>query len=92
MKAISITTDAHITMGEIDAEDLFENYELHGLTGRYQLSIAVKPIDLLPKSKITLNRIASRLFKGAVIGDCVINSDDENEIEPFFKELMDKHF
>ena len=41
MKAIFITIDANITMGEIDNDDKFENYELHGLTGKYQLSIAV---------------------------------------------------
>ena len=73
-------------------EDLFENYEWHGLTGKYQLSIAVKPLHLLPKSKITLNRIAARLFNGAIIGDCVIVSDNENEIESFFKKLMDKYY
>ena len=49
MKAIFITTDANIAMGEIDAEDLFENYELHIRTSKYQLSIGVKPLHLLPK-------------------------------------------
>ena len=44
MKAIFITTDANTTMGEIDTDDLFENYELHCLTSRYQSKISVKPI------------------------------------------------
>ena len=41
--------------------------------------------DLLPKSKRIINNIGSRLFNGAIIGDCVIVSDDGNEIEPFLK-------
>ena len=48
--------------------------------------------DLLPKSKRIINNIGSRLFKGAIIGDCVIVSDNGNEIELFFKELMDKYY
>ena len=92
MKAIFITTDANIAMGEIDAEDLFENYELHIRTSKYQLSIGVKPLHLLPKSKRIINNIGSRLFNGAIIGDCVIVSDDENVIEAYFKKLMDKYY
>ena len=92
MKAILISTDANIVMGDIDDDDLIENYELHCLTSNYQLSIAVKPINELPKSKRMINNIGSRLFNGDVIGDCVIVSDYENEIEPYFKELMDKYF
>ena len=92
MKAIFITIDANTTMGDIDVEDLFANYEWHGLTSKYQLSIAVKPIDKLPKSKRIINNIGSRLFNGAIIGYCVIFSDIENEIEPFFKELMEKYY
>ena len=62
MKAIYITIDANIVMGDIDDDDLFVNYELHGLTSKYQLSIAVKPFEKLPKSKRIINSIGSRLL------------------------------
>ena len=90
-KAIFITTDANITMGDIDTDDLFENYELYSPISKYQLSIGVNPIHLLPKSKITLNSIASRIYRGAIIGDCVIVSDDDNEIEPYYNELIETY-
>ena len=43
--------DASITIGDIDADDLFENYELQCLISKYQLSIGVKPIHLLQNQK-----------------------------------------
>jgi len=91
MKAIFITTDGNIVMGEISSDVLLNKYELYCPISKYQLSIGVNPIHLLPKSKITLNSIVSRIYRGAVIGDCVIVSDDDNEIEPYYNELIETY-
>ena len=51
MTTMKASLDASITIGDIDADDLFENYELQCLISKYQLSIGVKPIHLLQNQK-----------------------------------------
>ena len=92
MKAIFITTDGNIVMGEISCDVLLNKYELYCPISKYQLTIGVLPIHRVPKSNSGINTIATDIYRGSIIGDCVIVSDDENEIEPYFKELMDKYF
>ena len=88
MKAIFITTDANITIGDIDTDDLYENYELYCPISKYQLSVGVSPIHLVSKSKRVINKIGTDIYRNTIIGDCIIVSDDDNEIEPYFKELI----
>ena len=92
MKAIFITTDGIITLGEISSDVLLNKYELYSPISKYQITIGVLPIHRVPKSNSGINTIATDIYRGSIIGDCVIVSDYENEIEPYFKELMDKYY
>ena len=51
-------------------------------------SVGVSPIHLVSKSKRVINKIGTDIYSSTIIGDCVIVSDDDNEIEPYFKELI----
>ena len=92
MKAIFITTDGIITLGEISSDVLLNKYELYSPISKYQITIGVLPIHRVPKSNSGINTIATDIYRGSIIGDYVIVSDYENEIELYFKELMDKYF
>ena len=54
------------------------------------------PFGLLPSgyriAKAASMAVRDVRLNGAIIGDFVIVSDDGNEIEPSFKELMDKYY
>ena len=88
MKAVYITIDGVFTLGEISSDVLLNKYELYCPISKYQLTIGVIPIHQVPKSNSCINEIGTDVYCGSIIGDCVIVSDDDNEIEPYFKELI----
>ena len=91
MKAIFITTDGIITLGEISSDVLLNKYELYSPISKYQITIGVLPIHRVPKSNSGINTIATDIYRGSIIGDVVIVSDDCDEIEPYYNELIAKY-
>ena len=71
--------------------DLINRYELYCPIHKYQLSIGVIPLDDLDDNYKSYNLIASCIYDGLIIGDCVIVSDIEEEIEEYYKELIEKY-
>ena len=91
MKAVYVTVDGIITLGEISSDVLLNKYELYCPISKYQLTIGVRPIHEVSKSNSAINEIGTDIYKGTIIGDCVIVSDNDEEIEPYFKELITKY-
>ena len=88
MKAIYITIDDIITMSEISSNDLLTKYELYCPISKSKLTFGVTPIDRVPKSNSGINTIATDIYKGTIICDVVIVSDDEDEIEQYHNEIL----
>ena len=92
MKAIFITTDANTTMGEIDTDDLFENYKLHCLTSRYQLKISVKPMIYFQNQNVLLIILEADFLTVLLLAIVLLLVMMVMKSSHFFKERMDKYY
>ena len=89
MKCIYVDTNNNISIGNISMKKLINTYELYCPISKYALSIGVKPIENLQKQERKVNTIGTNIYKGEMFGNIVIVSDNEDDIDVYFKELND---
>jgi hypothetical protein len=88
MKGIYITTKGKMPIINISTDKLMNKYELYAPVCKYPISIGVKPIEKLQKRDQKIYKIGTDIYKGEMLGDVVVVSDNEDDIDEFFKELV----
>ena len=87
INAIILYINGDIELNKVDMDDVINDYELYCPISKYKLSMGVIPIDELEYKDIQINNIATDIYKGEILGDCIIISDDEDEIPISYEEL-----
>ena len=91
MKGIYITTNGKMSIINISTDELINKYELYAPICKYPISIGVKPIEKLQKREQKVNKIGTDIYKGEMLGDVVVVSDNEDDIDEYFKELVEAY-
>jgi hypothetical protein len=87
INVIILYHNGKIELNKIKEQYLLNDYELYAPISKYKISIGVIPIDELEDDEKYINLIATDIYKGHIFGDCIIISDDEDEIPIYYKEL-----
>lgn len=72
----------------ITMDDLINTYELYSPICKYPISIGVKPIEKLQKREQKINKIGTDIYQGEMMGNVIVVSDNEDDIDEYFKELV----
>ncbi len=73
---------------DISTDKLINTYELYAPICKYPISIGVKPIENLNKREQKINKIGTNIYQGEIMGDILIVSDNEDDIDECSKELV----
>ena len=88
MKGIHITTNGKMSIINISTDELINKYELYAPICKYAISIGVKPIENLNKNEQKVNKIGTDIYQGEMMGNIIVVSDNEDDIDEYFKELV----
>jgi hypothetical protein len=91
MKGIYITTNRKMSIINISTNKLINQYELYAPICKYPIAIGVKPIEKLQKQEQKINKIGTDIYKGEMWGNIIIVSDNEDDIDEYFKELVEAY-
>jgi hypothetical protein len=91
MKGIYVTTNGKMSVINIATDELINQYELYAPVCKYPISIGVKPIENLNKREQKINKIGTDIYQGEMMGNIVIVSDNEDDIDVYFKELVEAY-
>ena len=91
INAIILYINGDIELNKVNLNDVINDYELYCPISKYQLSIGVIPIDELEYKDRQINKIATDIYKGGILGECIIISDDEDEIPIYYEELKKQY-
>ena len=91
MKGIYITTNGKMSIINITMDDLINTYELYAPVCKYPISIGGKPIENLQKREQKVNKIGTDIYQGEMLGDIVVVSDNEDDIDEYYKELVEAY-
>jgi hypothetical protein len=91
INAIILYHSGKIELNKIKENDLINDYELYAPISKYQISIGVIPRDELEEDEKEINLIATNIYNGLILGDCVIVSDKEEEIPIYYEEIIIKY-
>jgi hypothetical protein len=91
INAIILYINGDIELNKVNLNDVINDYELYCPISKYQLSIGVIPIDELEYKDRQINNIATNIYTGEILGDCIIISDDEDEIPIYYEELKKQY-
>ena len=89
INAIIIKVNGEIELKKVDSDEVLEDYELYAPISKYKISIGVFPLDELEDNRI--NIIGSNIYNSIIRGECIIISDDDEEIPIYYNELLKQY-